>query len=185
VADELAALLATQARKWPVGDPLETETVMGPLNNEATAEKVDRHLRDAVGGGATVLCGGARTEDMPTRLYHEPTVVLDVPAASSLAGEETFGPVVPLTRFGAESELPDLLPRDLGLSGAVWTRDLSRAFRVAESLKVGNVNDHSNYWEIHLPFGGASGTGSGIGRLGGRNALLEMTDLKTLIVDIG
>ncbi len=72
-----------------------------------------------------------------------------------------------------------------GLLGAVYTRDIARTFRFARGLEMGwvNVNESSNYWEAHLPFGGRAGKQSGLGRVGGRLALEQMTDLKTVIVD--
>jgi acyl-CoA reductase-like NAD-dependent aldehyde dehydrogenase len=68
----------------------------------------------------------------------------------------------------------------------VWTSDLKRAFFFAENLRTGivNVNEHSVYWELHIPFGGMSGTDSGIGRLGGRHTLEAMSDLKTIVLDL-
>ena len=73
-----------------------------------------------------------------------------------------------------------------GLLGAVYTRDLSRALRMADKLETGwvNINESSNYWEAHLPFGGRAGKRSGIGRVGGRFALEQMTDLKTVVIEI-
>jgi hypothetical protein len=74
----------------------------------------------------------------------------------------------------------------LGLVAAVFTRSLKNAFYFAERLRTGivNVNAHSNYWESHLPFGGVSGTRSGIGRIGGNHSLTEMTDLRTMCIQV-
>src|SRR5260370_18349421 len=73
-----------------------------------------------------------------------------------------------------------------GLLGAVYTKDLSRALRFADGLEMGwvNINESSNYWEAHLPFGGRAGKHSGIGRVGGRFALEQMTDLKTIVIEV-
>ena len=75
----------------------------------------------------------------------------------------------------------------LGLQAAVYTGSLKRAFRFLDSLRVGNVvvNDSTDYWEAHEPFGGASGTRTGWGRIGGRYTMLDMTDLKTAVLDVG
>jgi succinate-semialdehyde dehydrogenase/glutarate-semialdehyde dehydrogenase len=75
----------------------------------------------------------------------------------------------------------------LGLQAAVYTSNLSRAFGYLDNLRVGNVvvNDSTDYWEAHEPFGGASGTKTGWGRIGGRYTMLDMTDLKTVVLDVG
>jgi hypothetical protein len=75
----------------------------------------------------------------------------------------------------------------LGLQAAVYTSSLKRAFRYLDNLRVGNVvvNDSTDYWEAHEPFGGASGTRTGWGRIGGRYTMLDMTDLKTVVLDVG
>ena len=76
---------------------------------------------------------------------------------------------------------------NLGLVTAVFTKEIKKAFYFAERLRSGivNVNERSSYWETHIPFGGVSGTRSGIGRVGGKYTLLEMTDLRTVCIDIG
>jgi succinate-semialdehyde dehydrogenase/glutarate-semialdehyde dehydrogenase len=73
-----------------------------------------------------------------------------------------------------------------GLVASLWTRDMKRAFHFAESLRTGivNVNETSDYWEPYIPFGGMSGKKSGIGRIGGRHTLEEMSDLKTIVFDL-
>ena len=176
------------AAEWPLGDPFEAETKVGPMNNEPTAAKMDAHLEDAVGKGAEVVLGGSRAGGRPTELYYEPTVVTGVGLDTLINREETFGPIVPLIRVGSDDEaLAAANESHLGLQAAVYTSSLSRAFRYLDDLRVGNVvvNDSTDYWEAHEPFGGGSGTQSGWGRIGGRYTMLDMTDLKTVVLDVG
>ena len=86
------------AASWRLGDPFDDSTLVGPMNNEPTAAKMDRHLEDAVDKGANVVLGGSRSSDRPTRLYYEPTVVTDVGVDTLINQQETFGPIVPLIR---------------------------------------------------------------------------------------
>ena len=111
----------------------------------------------------------------------------DVSLDSLINREETFGPIVPLIRVSSDEEaLRVANDSHLGLQAAVYTSALSRAFRYADGLRVGNVvvNDSTDYWEAHEPFGGASGTQTGWGRIGGRYTMLDMTDLKTVVLDV-
>jgi acyl-CoA reductase-like NAD-dependent aldehyde dehydrogenase len=113
--------------------------------------------------------GGARLPGMPTRLFFAPTVIEALPGEALVLREETFGPIAPvLAADGDDALLAAARSSRLGLSAAIFTRDIPRALRLAEQLAVGQVviNDTSNYWELHMPFGGWPGTDSGIGRLG-------------------
>ncbi|HIE51669.1 MAG TPA: aldehyde dehydrogenase [Armatimonadetes bacterium] len=188
VHEEVVQLLVSAAQKVRLGDPFDENTTMGPLNNEPTAQKMDRHLRDAQEKGATLLYGGRRAPEYGSDLFYQPTVVDKVPRDSALFQEESFGPVAPVTAASSDEELLRLAnDNPLGLVSAVFTESARRAFYFAERLQTGivNINDSTLYWELHLPFGGASGKRSGIGRLGGKYTLLEMTDLKTICWDIG
>src|SRR5438105_6478240 len=174
--------------EWTLGDPFDDSTLVGPMNNEPTAQKMDRHLEDALDKGASVVLGGGRAADRPTRLYYEPTVVTDVGTETLINREETFGPIVPLIRVRSDEEALEVAnDSHLGLQAAVYTSSLKRAFRYLDNLRVGNlvVNDSTDYWEAHEPFGGSSGTRSGWGRIGGRYTMLDMTDLKTVVLDVG
>jgi acyl-CoA reductase-like NAD-dependent aldehyde dehydrogenase len=165
-----------------LGDPFEESTTLGPLNNEGVAAKMDRHVSNGRDLGAKVLRGGRRRPGMPTDLYYEFTVVDEVPPESLLATDESFGPVVPVLTGGSDDELLTMANRDrLGLQAAVFTRDLSRAYRFVEELAVGQVvvNDSTCWWDINMPFGGAGGRSTGWGRIGGKHTLLGMTDLRT------
>jgi acyl-CoA reductase-like NAD-dependent aldehyde dehydrogenase len=173
---------------WKLGDPFDDSTLVGPMNNEPTAGKMDRHLEDAVAKGASVVLGGSRAGGRPTDLYYEPTVVTDVAVDTLINREETFGPIVPLIRVGSDDEaLAVANDSHLGLQAAVYTSSLKRAFKYLDNLRVGNVvvNDSTDYWEAHEPFGGAAGTQTGWGRIGGRYTMLDMTDLKTVVLDVG
>ena len=182
--DEVLDFAAT----WRLGDPFDESTMVGPMNNEPTATKMDRHLEDAVDKGAKLVLGGSRADGHPTRLYYEPTVVTDVGVDTLINQQETFGPIVPLIRVASDDEaLTVANDSHLGLQAAVYTSSLARAFRYLDNLRVGNVvvNDSTDYWEAHEPFGGASGTQSGWGRIGGRYTMLDMSDLKTVVLDVG
>jgi acyl-CoA reductase-like NAD-dependent aldehyde dehydrogenase len=115
--------------------------------------------------------------------------VLDrVPPSAKVNLEETFGPIAPVITFTDEDEaLAWANASPLGLLGSVFTRDIARAIRVAERMQTGavNVNETSAYWQPHTPVGGFAGKRSGIGRIGGMYTLLEMTQLKTIAIDIG
>ena len=182
--DRLAASVATNVR---LGDPFADETTMGPLNNEPVAAKMDRHIGDAVERGAAVVAGGARAEGYPTGLYYQPTVLDRVSHEMEVATEETFGPIVPISTIRSEGEALALIDSSpYGLLTSVFTQDLRRGLRFAEAARAGwvNVNESSNYWESHLPFGGRAGSRSGVGRVGGRHPLETFTETKTVIVEL-
>lgn len=184
---EIAERLVEQARHVVLGDPLLPETTMGPLNNRPVAEKMERHLQDGLKRGAQVLFGGSRAPALGSDLFYHPTVLDNVTPDSAINYEETFGPIAPLMEFDDEEQaLAIAQSAGLGLVASLWTRDVGKAFRFAERLRAGivNVNDTSNYWELHIPFGGVSGTKSGIGRLGGKYTIIEMSDLRTITIDI-
>jgi acyl-CoA reductase-like NAD-dependent aldehyde dehydrogenase len=167
-----------------IGDPFDSETTMGPVNNEPTAAKFDRHVGDAVARGARVCAGGRRAPGMPTQLFAEPTVLDDVTTDMEIAREETFGPVVPVIEVSSMAEALELTNASpFGLTAAVFTRDLQRGLAFAEAARAGwvNINASTNHWESHLPFGGRSGSVSGRGRVGGRFVLETFTEPKTIL----
>lgn len=177
-------VVAATQQQIRLGDPFDPQTTMGPLNNEATAAKFDRHVADAVGHGAKLCCGGRRAAGFPTTLYAEPTVLDGVTLDMAIATEETFGPVVPIIEVASAGEALALTNSSpFGLTAAVFTEDLERGLAFAEQARAGwvNVNASTNLWESHLPFGGRSGSVSGRGRVGGRFAIDAFTEPKTIL----
>jgi acyl-CoA reductase-like NAD-dependent aldehyde dehydrogenase len=147
----------------------------GPLVEEAAAD------------GAEVLVGGKRAPQHGSDLFFEATVVDGVTEEIQIAREETFGPVVPITVIDSEDEAIRIVNGSpYGLLSAVFTADLRRGLRYAEAVRARwvNVNEGTNYWESHLPFGGASGSRSGVGRVGGRFSMDRLTELKTIVIDV-
>ena len=178
------AVVAATAAGIRLGNPFDAGTSMGPLNNEPTAAKFDRHISGAVAGGARVCCGGRRADDFPTRLYAEPTVLDGVTPGMAIEREETFGPVVPVVEVGSAREALELTNASpFGLTAAVFTADLERGLAFAEQARAGwvNINASTNLWESHLPFGGRSGSISGRGRVGGRYPMDTFTEPKTIV----
>jgi len=189
VRDECVEKLAGKtAAGVRLGDPFAVETTMGPLNNEPVAAKMDAHVGDAVERGATVVAGGAREAGYPTGLYWQATILDGVSADAEVALEETFGPVapiVPVSSLEQAIELTNASP--YGLLAAIFTGDVMDGLRFADQVHTGlvNINETTNYWENHLPFGGRAGTDSGTGRIGGRHALERLTEIQTIVIGAG
>lgn len=181
-ADRLAAAVRSAVR---LGDPFDDATTMGPLNNAGVAAKMDEHVADAVARGATVLTGGARAGSFKTDLYWPATVLDNVPGDALVATDETFGPVAPIVGIGSLDEAIELTNASrYGLLAAIYTADLNRGLAFADAVRTGwvNINESSNYWESHLPFGGRSGSDSGLGRVGGAHPMEAFTELQTVII---
>ena len=187
VHKDFLELVIQEAKNIRVGDPLLQGVTMGPMNNTPVLEKTERHLADAVQKGARVVFGGKRAANQATKMYFEPTVIDNVSTTMLLNKEETFGPVVPVITVTEYDEAIALANgTGYGLQMAVFTRDIDKAFYFAERLRSGNVviNDTTDYWEAHEPFGGGGGTRSGYGRLGGRFTFEDMTHLKTVALHV-
>jgi acyl-CoA reductase-like NAD-dependent aldehyde dehydrogenase len=183
----LERLSAAVKQRIRLGDPFDDATTMGPVNNEPTAAKTERHVSEAVERGASVVAGGARAPQHGSDLFFEATVLDGVTNDMEIAREETFGPVVPVTTIRSEQEAIDLVnASEYGLLSAIFTADLARGMRFAEAVRTGwvNVNEGTNYWESHLPFGGRAGSKSGVGRVGGSSSMDRLTELKTIVIDL-
>jgi acyl-CoA reductase-like NAD-dependent aldehyde dehydrogenase len=187
VHDQVVEGLLRAAREVRLGPSLSPATTMGPLNNQHTAQKVDRHLKDACDKGAQILLGGGRAEGFPTDLYYQPTVIDNVRTDMLLSREETFGPVAPVLTFSDIDEAIAMAnDADLGLVAGVFTQSIERAIYLGERIETGivNINEGCTYWQPHTPFGGYSTKRSGIGRLGGKYTIQEMSQIKTLVLDV-
>jgi len=150
--------------------------VQGPLINEAALAKVEAHMEDAVAQGAKVLTGGAR--HALGRTFYEPTVLADVTPDMQIAQEETFGPIAPLFRFRDEAQAIELANNTpAGLAAYFYTRDLARAWRVAEALEYGMIGVNEGIISSELaPFGGVKESGQG--REGSHHGIDEFVELK-------
>jgi len=186
VRQEFVARLAEcTAQQVKLGDPFDDATTLGPLNNDGVAAKMDEHVGDAAARGATIVSGGARENGQPTNLYWPATILDQVPADALAATEETFGPIAPVVEIDSlELAIALTNASPYGLLAAIFTRDLQKGLRYADEARTGlvNINETTNYWENHLPFGGRAGTLSGVGRVGGRYPMETLTELQTVVI---
>jgi succinate-semialdehyde dehydrogenase/glutarate-semialdehyde dehydrogenase len=180
IYDEFARRLAAEAKELKVGNGLEAGVKQGPLITPAAVEKVKRHIADATQKGAEVLTGGK--PHALGRTFFEPTVLIKATPAMLIAQEETFGPVAALIRFGFEDEVIRLANDTVfGLAAYVFTRDLGRAWRLAEAIESGIVVvNGDNYSNAAAPFGGVKQ--SGLGREGGRYGIEEFLEPKYVVM---
>jgi succinate-semialdehyde dehydrogenase/glutarate-semialdehyde dehydrogenase len=166
-----------------VGDPMLEDTQIGPLVDAAGLAKVRAFVEDAVGKGASVVTGGQGRGG----LFFSPTVLAGVKPGMRVLEEETFGPVAPIAPFQDERHAIAMAnATQYGLAAYLWTRDLSRALRVAEALDYGivGVNDGlPTAMAPQAPFGGMKD--SGLGREGGRWGLEEYLEVKLVSVGLG
>ncbi|MHA6615920.1 aldehyde dehydrogenase [Pseudonocardia sp. DLS-67] len=183
VHDELVRLVAARAAAIKLGDPNDPDTEMGPVANPPQYDKVVGYLDTARSEGAAVACGGG-PESALGGLFVQPTVLTGVTPDSTVYREEVFGPVLAALTFTDEDEAIKLAnDTPYGLAGAVWTKDVHRAHRVAARIKAGSV--WINAYRVvapNVPFGGFKS--SGLGRENGLHAVDEYLQEKAVWVEL-
>lgn len=183
VHDELVRLVAERAATITLGDPNAEDTEMGPVANGPQYEKVLGYLETAKAEGNTVAYGGAAESGLGG-YFVQPTVITGVTPESTVYREEVFGPVLAALRFTDEDEAVTLANgTPYGLAGAVWTKDVHRAHRVAGRIRAGTV--WINAYRVvapSVPFGGFGH--SGLGRENGVAAVEEYLENKSVWVEL-
>jgi succinate-semialdehyde dehydrogenase/glutarate-semialdehyde dehydrogenase len=180
IAEPFVEEFTARIGKLRAGSGLEDGVTVGPLIDDDALAKMQRQVDDAVEKGAQVLAGGSRLsgEDYDRGLFWSPTLLGDVTPDMTIYREETFGPIAPVVVFDDEDEAISMAnDTTYGLASYLYTRDVSRAIRVAEALDFGiiGVND-INPTSPSVPFGGIKE--SGLGREGGHEGIAEYLDLK-------
>jgi aldehyde dehydrogenase (NAD+) len=188
VHDAFVRALVERARGLRVGDPRDEANDVGPLVSEAQLRKVEEHVRRGREEGARLACGGERLtgQAQDRGFYFAPTVFTGVAPSMSLAREEIFGPVLSVLAAAGFDEALELANDTVyGLSSAIYTQDVNRAFRAARDLDAGitYVNSSTIGAETHLPFGGTRRTGNGHREGAAETALEIFTEWKTVYVD--
>jgi alpha-ketoglutaric semialdehyde dehydrogenase len=184
VLDEFGDRVAELARSWPVGDPLDEATKVGPLASKSQLDTVSGYLDVADRESARVLAGGGRRLDGGA-YFVEPTVLADLPSTSPVVREEIFGPVAALLPAGSYEEAVALAnDTPFGLTAALFTRDLGKALRFSHDIRAGvvKVNQESAGLEFQAPFGGMRQSSSG-SREQGKVARDFFTQWKTVYLD--
>ncbi|QEM81101.1 NAD-dependent succinate-semialdehyde dehydrogenase [Halomonas binhaiensis] len=176
VYDAFVEKLAKRVAELKVGNGLDDGVLQGPLINAAAVDKVQSHISDALGKGASLVCGGKPHQLGGT--FFEPTVLRDVTTDMQVAREETFGPLAPVFRFTTDEEAIAMAnDTEFGLAAYFYARDYRRIWHTMENLEYGMVAINEGILSTELaPFGGIKE--SGLGREGSRYGLDEYTELK-------
>jgi aldehyde dehydrogenase (NAD+) len=176
--DEFVQKCAEKAQQRRVGDPFDEQTQQGPQVDDVQFERVMSYIESGIHEGAQVLCGGKRVGDRG--YFIEPTVFADVQDHMKIAREEIFGPVMSIIKF---KDIEEVIQRAndtiYGLAAGIWTKDISKAHKVAHSVRAGTVWINTYHaFDVAAPFGGFKQ--SGMGRELGEYGLQQYTEIKTV-----
>ena len=186
VYDKFLAAVKAKFEAVKVGMPWKESTMMGSQINEGQLKKILSYIDIAKQEGATIATGGARAtgNGLEHGAFMQPTILSDVKNTMRVAKEEIFGPVVCFIKFRTEEEVIQMAnDSEYGLGGAVWTKDINRALRVAQNVETGRmwVNNYNNL-PAHAPFGGYKK--SGIGRETHKMILKSYTQSKNIFISL-
>ena len=176
---EFESRFLEMTKKFKVGDPLDDDTVVGPMVDLPAAERVESWIQEAIEGGARVLYGGRKDGAMI-----QPTILTNVKRDMKVHSQEVFGPVVTLDSFTLFEEAIEKMNDTIyGLQAGVYSNDFSNIFSAYEKLQVGGVivNDYPTYRIDNMPYGGIKD--SGFGREGLKYAMEAMTESKLLALN--
>jgi betaine-aldehyde dehydrogenase len=179
------ALVDAVETSWPVGDPLDLGTAIGPLVAARQRDRVEGYIRSGQEEGAKVATGGGRPGGFERGYYVEPTVFADVNNAMRIAQEEIFGPVLVVIPYDGDDQAVALAnDSDYGLCGSVWTADNDRGLGVARQVRTGTYMLNSGTpIDFATPFGGYKQ--SGVGREFGPEGLEPFLESKSISLPAG
>ncbi|AEG43509.1 succinic semialdehyde dehydrogenase [Isoptericola variabilis] len=187
VADAFLERFVAAVKELRLGPGLDYSADVGSLVSQAQLDRVTRHVDDALARGARALAGAVHRPDVGPYFY-APTVLDDVPADALVATEETFGPVVTVTRVASDDDAVRVMnDTQYGLNASIWSVDVARARRIAARVEAGTVVINDGYgsaWgSVAAPMGGVKA--SGLGRRHGREAIEAVTEAQTVAVQRG
>lgn len=178
IAEKLANDIANEAKKLKVGNPLSEDTEVGPLIETGEVDRVDEWVKEAISGGAKLLCGGKKISDT----CYEPTVLLNPSNEAKISQQEVFGPVVCVYAYEDREEAIALANSlEFHFQAAVFTKDLDIALDTVQKLNATAVmvNDHTAFRVDWMPFGGRDASGEGMGGI--PYSMHEMTREKLMV----
>jgi len=179
IAEEVAGRLVTLAEDMIVGDPLDENTDIGPLISPDEVDRVEKWVKEAVDGGAELLCGGERISDT----CYKPTILVNPPADASVSTEEIFGPVICIYPYSdREKAIEQANKLDVHFQSAIFTKNIDVALDAVKKLNATAVmvNDHTAFRVDWMPFGGRDDSGMGLGGI--PHSMHDMTREKLMVI---
>lgn len=186
IFDVFVEKVVEKTRKLKIGNGLDPDVEIGPINNEKQLIIIENQIKDAISKGARILTGGKRITPKDKNgnelkgYFFEPTVITDVNDSMLLMKEETFGPILPVVKFSDEEEVIQIVnSSEYGLSASVWTKDRKRAERVVKKIRSGSVLVNEcvvHYGDAKAPCGGVKS--SGFGRVHSEFGIYDMVNVK-------